>query len=57
MIECVECGRSLPLEVLQSAAGFYIGHFCPTDGPHDRVSPCYWATREEAEAVLIAWTQ
>lgn len=42
----------LPLEVLRSAAGFYIGRFCQEVGPIERVSARYWKTKEEAEAAL-----
>lgn len=49
---CSECGRELPIEVLRSAAGYYIGTFCPVDGPYSRESYDYYATREEAEKAL-----
>jgi len=53
-------GLSLPLEVLQSAHGFYIGtqhDFMP----YSRESAEYWATAAAAQAALDAgpdaWTQ
>lgn len=51
------CGLSLPIEVLESAAGFYIGTF--DDGPCSRESVEYYSTRAEAEQALreSTWTQ
>lgn len=46
------------LQVLKSAAGYYIGALCKADWhptfwePNFRDSDCYWATREEAEVAL-----
>lgn len=48
---CSECGTTLPAKVLQSAAGFYIGYFCPKCGPYDRLTD-YHTTREQAESTL-----
>jgi len=42
------CGAVLPLEVCRSAAGFYVGYFCPDCGPYDRLSG-YFDTKESAE--------
>jgi hypothetical protein len=54
------CGTRLPLQVLRSAAGYYIGT-CDDEGPVSRESAEYWGSREEAEAALAAgpegWTQ
>jgi hypothetical protein len=55
-------GVSLPLEVLPSAAGFYLGTRDHDGTPYSRESEEYWATCEEAEAALKAgklgaWTQ
>lgn len=49
----------LPLSVLQSAAGFYLGTFDDEEGPISRESVEYWATRAEASTALISgnWTQ
>jgi len=44
----------LPLAVQQSAAGYYLGTFCPTCGPYDRVSG-YYPDREAAAAALARW--
>jgi hypothetical protein len=47
------------LQVLKSAAGYYIGCLCEADWmpgfwePSLRDSACYWATRKEAEQALI----
>lgn len=51
------CGRELPLSVLQTRNGFYIGTF--DDGPCSRESCEYWSKREDAEMALITgrWTQ
>lgn len=50
--------KSLPLLVLQSAAGFYIGT-CDEDGPVSRESSEYFKTREAAERALASgdWSQ
>lgn len=52
-----QCGFHLPLEALESNAGFYIGTFdC---GPVSRESVEYWPTRTAAEEALKTgvWTQ
>lgn len=46
------CGRELPLQVLESGAGFYIGTFCPDCGPNTRESERYWRKREQAQTAL-----
>ena len=48
---CMECGTALDIQVLCSAAGYYIGFFCPNCGPYSRESS-YYASREEAEQTL-----
>jgi len=48
---CHECGTELTIEVLKSAAGYYIGFFCPQDGPYSRESG-YYRSYEEAEKAL-----
>jgi hypothetical protein len=45
-VKCV-CGKQLELQVLRSAAGYYVGYFCDDDGPYDRMSE-YFETRQEA---------
>lgn len=59
-----QCGRELPIEVLKSAAGFYLGTFVHNDdydsgGPFSRESMEYWPTRELAQEALDTgdWTQ
>lgn len=42
----------LKVEVLQSAAGYYIGTFHPEEGPYTRESSIYYKTREEAQYAL-----
>ena len=48
---CMECGTALDIQVLCSAAGYYIGFFCPHCGPYSRESG-YYRTRKEAEQAL-----
>lgn len=48
---CDECQTALDIEVQRSAAGYYIGFFCPNCGPYSRESG-YFPTREEAEKAL-----
>ena len=51
-------GPKLPLRVLKSCAGFYIGT-STDDGPYSRESVEYWATESQAELALVenSWTQ
>lgn len=51
-------GPKLPLRVLRSCAGFYIGT-CTDDGPYSRESVEYWATESQAALALDenSWTQ
>lgn len=53
--------RELPLGVMKSPAGFYLGT-ADDEGPYSRESEEYWRTEEEAAAALndpdqILWTQ
>jgi len=48
---CMECSTSLGIQVLCSAAGYYVGFFCSHCGPYSRESG-YYATHEEAEHAL-----
>jgi hypothetical protein len=50
---CCECKEVLKIGVYRSAAGYYIGFFCPNDGPYSRESG-YYGSREEAEKDLEA---
>lgn len=45
------CGKLLRFEVLSSAAGYYIGTFCPNCGPYSRES-FYYPTQEAAQQAL-----
>lgn len=45
------CDLDLPLEVLESQAGFYIGT-CDREGPVSRESEEYFGTREAAAEAL-----
>jgi hypothetical protein len=49
----------LPLEILKSAAGFYIGTFDPKEGPFPRESEEYFPNAQAARDALEngAWTQ
>lgn len=51
-------GFRLPIQVLKSAAGFYIGT-ANSQGPCSRESVEYWRTSEEANKAFSqsAWTQ
>lgn len=53
------CNLTLPIQVLKSAAGFYIGTICNVEGPISRESVEYWTTKEKAESALQLgeWTQ
>lgn len=53
------CDMRLPLRVLQSPAGFYLGTACAEEGPVSRESVEYWATCEAAVRALGSgeWTQ
>ena len=48
---CVDCDTEMPIEVLMSAAGYYIGTFCSQCGPYSRESG-YFRTRDEAQLAL-----
>ena len=50
-------GVVLPLKVLHSAAGFYIGTF--DDGPYSRESVEHWPNQDAADQALATgnWTQ
>ena len=52
------CNVKLPLQVLQSARGHYIGTFSE-EGPVSRESVEYWDQRKDAETALAngTWTQ
>lgn len=52
------CGLALPLQVLESQAGFYIGT-SDEEGPCSRESVEYFPTEDEAFAALETgeWTQ
>lgn len=50
-MQCVDCETELPLKVLTSPAGYYIGYFCPNCGPYERLSD-YFQTTALAEVVL-----
>lgn len=43
--------KVLPLTVLSSAAGWYVGRFCPECGPYSRES-CYFPSFDEAADYL-----
>lgn len=48
---CIDCGTALSIEVLRSAAGYYIGFCCPECGPYSRESG-YYHTQEAADRAL-----
>lgn len=49
---CSTCEKKLPVEVLHSAGGYYIGTFCDTCGPYSRISS-YYPTLEKAQQALM----
>ena len=53
------CGKALPLRVLQSQRGFYIGTFDDEAGPCSRESNEYFRKEVQATKALEtgAWTQ
>ena len=48
------CDQRLQFEVLRSAAGYYIGTFCPHCGPYSRESG-YFLNEKEANETLARW--
>ena len=53
-------GVQLPLQVCQSAAGFYLGTLDGDGFPYSRESEEYWKVKSEAAAALageLPWTQ
>jgi len=48
---CFECGLAMPLDVQSSAAGYYLGFFCPNCGPYSRESG-YYKTYDDAMDAL-----
>ncbi len=53
------CGKRLPLRVLQSQRGYYIGTWDDEHGPCSRESLEYFPSQDTAQAALRsgAWTQ
>lgn len=52
------CGEKLPLEILKSAAGYYLGTYSER-GPWTRESVQYWRTEAKAKEAWDKgnWTQ
>lgn len=50
-VRCLGCRTDLSLKVCESAAGFYLGHYCNSCGPHDRQTG-YFPLPAQAEALL-----
>jgi len=50
-IKCEDCDSDLPLQVLHSGAGYYIGRHCPQCGPYSRETG-YYKYRDIAEYTL-----
>lgn len=52
-------GERLPVRVLESAAGFYIGTVTTEGFPFSRESEEYWPEKSDAETALenSTWTQ
>lgn len=58
VLALIHTGQHLPLQVLRSAAGYYIGTY-DDDGPVTRESVEYFRTHQSAQQALGtgAWTQ
>lgn len=52
-------GQMLPLKVLRSAAGWYLGTVGPSGEPFSRESEGYYVTANEAQSALVRgnWKQ
>jgi hypothetical protein len=50
-MKCPDCENPLPLGVQRSAAGYFVGRFCPECGPYSRESG-YFKSSEEAQEEL-----
>ena len=52
------CGRKLPIQVMKSQAGYYIGT-CSDEGPCSRESVEYYRKESDANTALAnsSWTQ
>ena len=44
------CGTVMPLKVLNTPAGYYLGYWCPSEGPYSRETD--YMTKENAELYL-----
>jgi hypothetical protein len=51
-VRCTDCPAELPVQVCESGAGYYIGRWCDTCGPFERLSQRYWPSQQEAQAAL-----
>jgi len=49
-----DCGKHLTLKVLSSAAGHYLGYFCPECGPFSRETG-YFSSQKDAETEYMKW--
>lgn len=53
------CGEEMELEVLKSAAGNYLGYFCPNCGPYSRETvyfPNHKAAKEQLQLIQAGLT-
>ncbi len=50
-MKCQDCGEILPLKVLHSNAGYYVGRWCNNCGPYSRESG-YFKDSKSAELEL-----
>ena len=48
----LKAGEFLPLKIMRSPAGFYIGTSAPNGEPNTRESACYWPKRPDAVRAL-----
>lgn len=56
VLKCDECDEVMKLEVLQSAAGFYVGTRCINCGPYYRESD-YFSNVAKARMALRWWAE
>ena len=51
VVECLDCGQGLRLQVICSAGGWYVGRWCECSGPYSRESE-YFEKRSMAAGYM-----
>lgn len=56
VISCNRCDANLPLRICSSAAGWYIGYYCPNCGPYSRETDYFadYAAAKRAYDIAVA---